>query len=92
MARWAVAEAKAKFSEVLDRAEREGPQVVRRRGEEFVIATLPEYEKAVRLLSDPDLHGRTSGKRLWEELRVVPDDGIEVELEKPRWTPRQVEL
>ncbi len=92
MARWAVAEAKAKFSEVLDRAEREGPQVVRRRGKEFVLVTLPEYERRVSSAGDIDAGGRTSGRRLWEELRVVPADGVDVELEKSRWNPPQVDL
>ncbi|HVL22686.1 MAG TPA: type II toxin-antitoxin system prevent-host-death family antitoxin [Thermomicrobiales bacterium] len=34
---WNVAEAKSKFSELLDRAEREGPQRIQRHGKRFVI-------------------------------------------------------
>jgi prevent-host-death family protein len=34
---WAVAEAKAKFSEVLQKAETEGPQRITRRGEDAVV-------------------------------------------------------
>ena len=34
---WAATKAKAKFSEMLDRAETEGPQIVRRRKQEFIV-------------------------------------------------------
>lgn len=37
MARWAATKAKAKFSEVLDRAALEGPQLVTRRNQEFYV-------------------------------------------------------
>jgi prevent-host-death family protein len=40
-----VAEAKAKFSEVLDKAETAGPQVVKRRNREYLIMTREEDEK-----------------------------------------------
>lgn len=36
-ATWTVAEAKAKFSEVVQKAETEGPQRITRRGEEAVV-------------------------------------------------------
>ncbi|MGN6367540.1 MAG: type II toxin-antitoxin system Phd/YefM family antitoxin [Phycisphaerae bacterium] len=41
--RWQLQEAKAKFSEVFDRAVKEGPQVVTRRNKEAVVI-LPEAE------------------------------------------------
>jgi prevent-host-death family protein len=44
MANWRVAEAKAKFSEVLDRAEHEGPQVVQRKSRQFYILTREQLE------------------------------------------------
>ncbi len=40
-----MAEAKAKFSEVLDKAETPGPQVVKRRNREHLIMTREEDEK-----------------------------------------------
>jgi Antitoxin Phd_YefM, type II toxin-antitoxin system len=49
MANWGVAQAKAQFSAVLDKAETEGPQLVRRRKREFYIVTkeqLAERTKA----------------------------------------------
>jgi prevent-host-death family protein len=41
---WGATQAKAKFSEVLDRAEREGPQIVHRRKHEFVLMKKEEYD------------------------------------------------
>jgi prevent-host-death family protein len=42
---WQLQEAKAKFSEVCDRAASEGPQYVTRRGkEEFVVAKRSDFE------------------------------------------------
>jgi hypothetical protein len=38
-----VAEAKARFSAVLDKAEAEGPQLVRRRKQEFVVVTKEQF-------------------------------------------------
>jgi prevent-host-death family protein len=45
MATWGVAEAKAKFSEVLDKSESEGPQLVRRRKREFYVLTKEQFEQ-----------------------------------------------
>jgi prevent-host-death family protein len=39
---WTVAEAKAKFSEVIDRAEHDGPQIVTRHGRTAVIVVAAE--------------------------------------------------
>lgn len=39
MASWGATEAKAQFSAVLDKAETEGPQLVRRRRQEFYVLT-----------------------------------------------------
>lgn len=43
MATWGVAEAKAKFSAVLDKAEKEGPQLVTRRKREFLLVTKEQW-------------------------------------------------
>ena len=57
MANWAVAEAKAKFSAVLDKAENEGPQEITRNGKQAVtvIATkeLEKLRKPEFLLNSP---------------------------------------
>src|SRR5437762_2343974 len=54
-ARWTVAEAKAKFSEVLERAEKEGPQRITKHGRETAVAlsviTLAELRYGIERLA-----------------------------------------
>ena len=69
MADWQLAEAKNKFSEVVDRAITEGPQYVSKRGElAVVVVSVREYRRLERLegrkrtlkdliLNGPDLSG-----------------------------------
>lgn len=46
---WMVAEAKARFSYVLDQAEKEGPQFITRNGKEAaVIVSIAEWERKTR--------------------------------------------
>lgn len=46
---WTVAEAKARFSEVLQRAEKEGPQRITRHGEETaVVVSKKEWERRTK--------------------------------------------
>jgi prevent-host-death family protein len=46
---WTVAEAKARFSEVLDRAEKQGPQTVTRHGREAaVVVSAEEWDQKIR--------------------------------------------
>lgn len=46
---WTVAEAKAKFSEVLDRAQSEGPQTITRNGRTTaVVVAAEEWERKTR--------------------------------------------
>jgi len=67
---WTVAEAKAKFSEVLDRARTEGPQRVTRHGRDAaVVVSAEEWERKTRrrgnlaeFLADSPLRG--SGLRV----------------------------
>jgi antitoxin Phd len=64
---WQVAAAKNRFSELLTRAETEGPQRVTRRGRTFVLMTEEELERHARpekkmtlgefLLQGPSLEG-----------------------------------
>ena len=43
MANWGAAQAKAKFSEVLDKAEEQGPQHIQRRKARFILLTEKQY-------------------------------------------------
>ena len=42
---WNLSDAKNRLSEVLDRARREGPQTIARRGDMFVLLRADEYEQ-----------------------------------------------
>ncbi len=94
MTTWGATQAKAKFSAVLNKAKKEGPQVVRRRDEEFIVATRVEFQSRTARDAEAaeDKDGKTSGERLWERLRCPPEDGIDVEFEQPNWTMRKVEF
>ncbi len=50
---WTVAEAKAKFSEVIDRARSEGPQTVTRNGRDaVVIVAATEWERKTKRIGN----------------------------------------
>jgi antitoxin Phd len=55
MASWKLHEAKARFSELLEKAAREGPQVVTRRGEEAAVVVPIEEWKRLRASARPTL-------------------------------------
>ncbi|MFN0132764.1 MAG: type II toxin-antitoxin system Phd/YefM family antitoxin [Phycisphaerales bacterium] len=42
---WNLADAKNRLSEVLDRARRDGPQTIKRRGDTFVLMPTDQYER-----------------------------------------------
>jgi len=83
MASWAVAEAKAKFSEVVEQALREGPQEITRNGKEAVtvIATkeLEKLRKPKQSLSEFLLNSPLRGSGL-----TIPKRG--------RWKARPVKF
>lgn len=70
MATWRVAEAKAKFSAVLDKAETEGPQLVTRRKREFFLVTKEQWAETT---------GKTGTEvekpfvSAWDVLRPPPE-------------------
>ncbi len=65
MSSWRAAEAKAKFSKMLDQAENAGPQLVRRRKQVFVITTEAEIE---RRLAQAKAGKRKKFISAWEAL------------------------
>jgi prevent-host-death family protein len=83
---WQVATAKNKFSELLNRAETEGAQRVRRRGRTFVLMTEEELERRESegkkmslgeyLLSAPKVEGLVieRDRSLPREIDFGPDD------------------
>jgi prevent-host-death family protein len=83
-ARWALQDAKARFSELVRRARSEGPQhvTVHGRDEVVIIAT----EELRRLKGEP------SGEALIAALRASPRPEIDIERERTRSPVREVGL
>ena len=51
--KWTVAEAKAKFSEVIDRAQAQGPQMITRNGRHaVVVVAAPEWERKTKRIGN----------------------------------------
>jgi len=79
---WPLYEAKNKFSELIDKALSQGPQVVTRRGEEVaVVLSSKEYERL-----------KKSELGLVAFFRSSPLVGIELDLERDKTLPRDVAL
>jgi len=79
---WRLQDAKNRFSEVVNRALSEGPQVVTRRGEEVVVVVA--REEYARL--------RKSRPNLVEFFRESPLVGVDLDLERDRSRLRDTEL
>jgi prevent-host-death family protein len=88
MSQWRVAEAKAKFSEVLDRAEHEGPQVVQRKSRQFYILTREQLESRTSAPA-PEPRPFVSA---WDALRPSFDDRYDVEFPRIPGTARAADL
>lgn len=71
--RWAVEDAKAKFSELLDRTLAEGPQIVTKRGVEAAVLVPIEQWRGMERMTNPDL----------KQLLLVPESRTE-DLTPPR--------
>jgi len=81
-ARWTVAEAKAKFSEVLERAEKEGPQRITKHGRETaVVVSAEEWAKKTK-----------PKESLAEFLSKSPLRGSGLEIERRKDKPREIDL
>jgi len=86
MAYWQATNAKAKFSGLLDAAESEGPQLIRRRKQTFVVTTEVEIE---RRLDEARKGKRKKFISAWDALRPSFDARYDFEVprikSKPRW-------
>ena len=79
---WQLQEAKNRFSELVNKVLKEGPQVVTRRGEEVVvIVSNEEYRKLLK-----------SQSGLLEFFRQSPLVGVELDLERDQSLPRDIQL
>jgi len=79
---WQLQDAKNRFSEVVNKALEEGPQVVTRRGKEVVVV----------LSSDEYAELRKSQPSLVEFFRQSPLVGVELDLNRDRSLPRELDL
>lgn len=79
---WQLQEAKNRFSEVVNRAVKEGPQTVTRHGEEIVVViSKAEYNRLQK-----------SKSSLVEFFRESPLVGVELDLERDKSFPRDSSL
>ena len=79
---WAVADAKARFSELIDRALSDGPQTITRRGRTaVVVVSATEWERKSR---------RTGN--LAEFFAASPLPGSSVKIERVQDGPRELKL
>ena len=80
MAYWRATNAKAKFSGLLDAAESEGPQLIHRRKQTFVVTTEKEIE---RRLAEAKNGKRGKFISAWDALRPSFDERYD-DVEFPR--------
>jgi len=79
---WAVAEAKARFSELIDRALADGPQTITRKG-----------QKAVVVVSADEWRRKTKRKgNLAEFFAASPLRGADLKVKRSKDEPREIEL
>jgi len=77
--KWTVAEAKAKLSEVIERAEKEGPQRITRHGEEaVVVVSAEEWARKAKRKGN-----------LAEFFAESPLRGVELEVRRKKDKPRE---
>lgn len=82
--RWALQDAKARFSEVVRKAKTEGPQRITVHGrEEVVVVSVEEYRR---------VKGEATGQALVDLLRDSPLRDVKIERERTRPRVRSVEL
>ncbi len=79
---WAVAEAKARLNEVIDRARSEGPQILTRRGRKTaVVVSLEEWERKTQRLGS-----------LADFFAASPLVGSGITIERTKDGPRELGL
>ena len=79
---WTVAEAKAKFSEIIERAASEGPQIITKHGRTAAVVVAPEeWERKTR---------RTGN--LAEFFAASPLRGSNLQVRRSKAQPRKISL
>ena len=79
---WGVAEAKAHLSEVIERAANDGPQTITRNGRQVaVVVSSDEWERKTKRKGN-----------LAEFLAASPLRGLDIDLERVKDGPREIDL
>ena len=76
---WQLQDAKNKLSEVIERALKQGPQLITRRGEKAVIVM--SYKEYARL--------KNSGTKLSEFFRASPLTKVDLKIKRDKSLPRE---
>jgi antitoxin Phd len=72
---WQVQEAKARFSEVIEKARSEGPQIITRHGaERAVVLSIEEYRALVS--GEPDFKAHLLGGPKFDDFSIERDKDI----------------
>lgn len=80
--KWQLQEAKNKFSELVEKARNEGPQIVTRHGKESVVVlSVEEYRKIVKPESN-----------LFQFMQNSPLHGISIDVERDKSPSREIDL
>lgn len=85
MRTWQLQTAKARFSEVFERARTEGPQRITRRGKDAVVVV--PVEQFDNMIERPKPKGS-----FWEFMRSSPLVGLELKFERNRDFPREIDF
>ena len=79
---WSLQDAKNKFSQVVDEAHKDGPQIVTRRGvQSVVIMSIEDYKKLIKPETD-----------LIEFFKQSPLHGAALDVERSKGPSRKVDL
>ena len=79
---WQLQEAKNKFSNLVDRAQNEGPQLVTKHGKESVVVlSVEDYQKITKPKSN-----------LLNFLKSSPLSGTSLDIQRDKSTSREIEL
>jgi hypothetical protein len=89
VAYWQATNAKAKFSGLLDAAASEGPQLIHRRKQTFVVTTEEEIE---RRLAEASKGKRKKFISAWDALRPSFNQRFDVDFPRLRSKPRVVKF
>lgn len=90
---WAATEAKAKFSELLDRVQESGPQIIRRRKQVFYVLT--EEQRTQELAGGRERKSKATQKSagtLGDFFKNSPLAESGLRLERVKFKPRHIDL